>query len=114
MDTPWKDERRFHLVTRGNVDGIVSAALFCAQMPEIKVSFVTSSSGAVDVLRRDIQSRDFYVVDLGLNDELQHALDLKTKQGARIHLLDHHQQSTDRPRREHPLTEVLAEQGPSA
>lgn len=93
MDTLWRDERRSHLITRGNVDGIVSAAFFYARDPTMKVSFVTSTSAALDVLRRDIQSRSFYVVDLGVTPELVKNLQDKAKQGVQIHLLDHHQQT---------------------
>lgn len=91
----WRDDRRFHLVTRGNVDGIVSAAFFYARYPDLKVSFVTTASAALDVLRRDIQSREFFVVDLGATGELVHGIHHKLKSGARVHVLDHHQQSED-------------------
>lgn len=93
MATLWRDERRSHLITRGNVDGIVSAAFFYARDPSMKVSFVTSTSAALDVLRRDIQSRQFYLVDLGVTPELVKNLQDKAKQGVQIHLLDHHQQT---------------------
>src|SRR5687767_12138658 len=65
----WKDDRRTHLITRGNVDGIVSAAFFYARDPAVRVSFVTSTSAALDVVRRDIQSKDFFLVDLGITPE---------------------------------------------
>jgi len=114
MDTSWRDERRFHLVTRGNVDGIVSAAFFYARIPDIRVSFVTSASGALDVMRRDIQSREFYIVDLGVTDELVHAMHLKAKSGARVHVLDHHQQSESHPAAATGDFDAFALQGVSA
>lgn len=114
MITQWRDDRRFHLVTRGNVDGIVSAALFYARYPDIKTSFVTSSSGAVDTLRRDIQSKEFFVVDLGVTDDLIHATQLKTKQGAKVHFLDHHQQTQDHQGWSHRTIDAMAQQGISA
>lgn len=95
MGNPWRDDRRSHLITRGNVDGIVSAAFFYARDPSVRVSFVTSTTAALDVVRRDIQSRDFYLVDLGVTPELLKNLQDKVKQGARVHLLDHHQQTQD-------------------
>jgi single-stranded-DNA-specific exonuclease len=114
MVTSWRDDRRFHLVTRGNVDGIVSAAFFYARIPDIRVSFVTSSSGAVDALRRDIQSREFYIVDLGVTDDLVQAIHLKAKSGALVHLLDHHQQSEAHPAAATGDFDALAVQGVSA
>lgn len=115
MTSTWRDDRRCHLVTRGNVDGITSAAMFYANNPALKVSFVTSSSGAQDALRRDIQSEDFFIVDLGATDELVHTVRQKAKQGARIHFLDHHQQTeTNRPSAGRSNVETVAEQGISA
>lgn len=90
---PWKDDRRTHMITRGNVDGIVSAAFFYARDPSVRVSFVTSSSAALDVVRRDIQSKEFFLVDLGVTPELLKNLQDKAKLGAKVHLLDHHQQT---------------------
>ncbi len=111
---PWRDDRRSHLITRGNVDGIVSAAFFLARVPDIRVSFVTSSTAALDVLRRDIQSRDVYIVDLGLDDRLLKNINDKAKQGVRIHLLDHHQQSDLVGHRVEEGVEVVTQQGISA
>jgi single-stranded-DNA-specific exonuclease len=112
--SPWKDDRRYHLVTRGNVDGIVSAAFFLAKYPDVKVSFVTSSSTALDVIRRDIQSKDFFVVDLGLTDRLLKNINDKAKQGVRVHLLDHHQQTEHAAHRVDSGVEIVAQQGVSA
>lgn len=112
--SPWRDDRRFHLITRGNVDGIVSAAFFTARIPTIRVSFVTSSSAALDVLRRDIQSREFYVVDLGATPELLKNFHEKAKAGIRVHFLDHHQQSEDHANSGDERVESVARQGVSA
>ena len=114
MDSMWRDDRRSHLITRGNVDGIVSAAFFYAREPGLKVSFVTSTTAAMDVIRRDIQSRDFYLVDLGVTPDLVKNLQDKVKLGARFHLLDHHQQTE--ALKDHPLDgiDVVAYQGESA
>lgn len=110
----WRDERRFHLITRGNVDGIVSAALFLAKVPGLKVSFVTSTSGALDALRRDIQSQHFYVVDLGASPELVRTVQQKTEQGAHVHILDHHQQTVEQFVGLPDGPETLAKEGVSA
>lgn len=114
MATAWRDERRFHLITRGNVDGIVSAAFFYARWPDIRVSFVTSSSAALDVLRRDIQSREFYLVDLGVTQDLLKNVNDKVKAGAQVHILDHHQQSEERAPEADARVETVARQGISA
>lgn len=114
MDHPWTDDRRSHLITRGNVDGIVSAAFFYARDPRIRVSFVTSATAALDVVRRDIQSKEFYLVDLGVTPELVKNLQDKVKLGAKVHLLDHHQQTERLAHEDTHGLEVVAHQGASA
>ncbi|HET6398041.1 MAG TPA: hypothetical protein VFH47_00630, partial [Candidatus Thermoplasmatota archaeon] len=89
-----RDDRRVHLLTRGNVDGIVSAALFLAHDPGTRVSFVPSGDVAVDVLRKDIASDAFYLVDLGLTPRLRKTLQDKAKTRQRVCYLDHHEQSS--------------------
>lgn len=91
-ESPWRDDRGPHLVTRGNVDGILSAAVVLAAHPSARVSFVPSSSMAVDVLRRDIGS-DLVLADLGLTPNLVRTLNAKAKTRQRVLFIDHHQQS---------------------
>ena len=110
----WKDDRKTHLITRGNVDGIVSAAFFYQRDPSVRVSFVTSTSAALDVVRRDIQSREFFLVDLGITPELIKNLQDKAKLGAKIHILDHHQQTEAFALVENSGLDVHAYQGASA
>lgn len=93
MELRAKDDRKAHLLTRGNVDGIVSAALFLAHDPTIKVTFVPSGDMAVDVLRKDIGSQEFYLVDLGLTPRLVKTLNDKAKTRQKVTYLDHHEQS---------------------
>src|SRR5688572_5875992 len=93
MELRSRDERKTHLLTRGNVDGIVSAALFLAKDPTTKVTFVPSGDMAVDVLRKDIASHEFYLVDLGLTPRLIKTLNDKAKTRQRVTYLDHHEQS---------------------
>lgn len=93
MELRSKDDRKAHLLTRGNVDGIVSAALFLAQDPSIKVTFVPSGDMAVDVLRKDISSQEFFLVDLGLTPRLAKTLNDKAKTRQKVTYLDHHEQS---------------------
>ncbi len=93
MDLRARDDRKTHLLTRGNVDGIISAALFLAKDPAARVSFVPSGDMAVEHLRRDIASHDFYLVDLGLTPRLIKTLNDKSKTRQKVHYLDHHEQS---------------------
>ena len=87
------DSRHVHVVTRGNVDGIVSASFLFALHPDARVSYVPSATSAVDLLRKDLGTRHFYLVDLGLTPRLIKTLNLKARTGQRVTLIDHHQQS---------------------
>lgn len=93
MELRERDDRKTHLLTRGNVDGIISAALFLAKDPGTKVTFVASGDLAVDVLRKDIASHEFFLVDLGLTPRLIKTLNDKAKTRQKVHYLDHHEQS---------------------
>ncbi len=114
MEFLQRDDRKVHLLTRGNVDGIVSAALFLAQNPATKVSFVPSGDMAVDVLRKDISSERFYLVDLGLTPRFIKTLNDKAKTQQHVVYLDHHQQSEVLWDELHPRTEGVIHQGISA
>ena len=114
MDLRSRDDRKTHLLTRGNVDGIVSAALFLAKDPATKVSFVPSGDMAVDVLRKDIASHDFYLVDLGLTPRLIKTLNDKAKTRQQVHYLDHHEQSGLQLEELDDETEGIVPQGVSA
>lgn len=48
---------------------------------------------AVDVLRKDISSHEFFLVDLGLTPRLIKTLNDKTKTHQKVTYLDHHEQS---------------------
>lgn len=93
MTLTWRDDRSVHLVTRGNVDGIVSSAFGLAAYPNARITYVSSSSSAVDVLRKDISSKTIYLVDLGLSPRLAKTINLKDKTRQSVVILDHHQQS---------------------
>ncbi len=114
MEFLQRDDRKVHLLTRGNVDGIVSAALFLAQNPATKVSFVPSGDMAVDVLRKDISSERFYLVDLGLTPRFIKTLNDKVKSPQHVVYLDHHQQSEVLWDQLDPRTEGVIHQGMSA
>ncbi|HLF16573.1 MAG TPA: hypothetical protein VI796_03975 [Candidatus Thermoplasmatota archaeon] len=77
------------------MDGIISAALFLARDPATKVTFVPSGDMAVEALRKDIGSEEFYLVDLGLTPRLAKTIHDKAKTRQRVCYLDHHQQSSD-------------------
>ncbi|HEX2022988.1 MAG TPA: DHH family phosphoesterase [Candidatus Thermoplasmatota archaeon] len=87
------DARGVHVITRGNVDGIVSASFCFAHHPDARVSYVPSATSAVDLLRKDLSTRHFYLVDLGLTPKLIKTLNLKARTSQRVTLIDHHQQS---------------------
>lgn len=109
-----RDDRRIHLLTRGNVDGIISAALFLARDPGTKITFVPSGDMAVDVLRKDIGSHHFYLVDLGLTPALRKTLNDKAKGKQGVTYLDHHEQSEGEARELDPRLEAVVHQGLSA
>lgn len=109
-----RDDRKLHLLTRGNVDGIISAALFLARDPGTRVTFVPSGDMAVDVLRKDISSHEFTLVDLGLTPSLIKTINDKAKTRQRVCFLDHHQQSGEQFRLLDPRTGGHVKQGVSA
>lgn len=114
MELRPRDDRKVHLLTRGNVDGIVSAALFLARDAGTRVTFVPSGDMAVDHLRRDISSHTFYIVDLGLTPRLIKTLNDKAKGRQRVVYLDHHQQSAEMWQELDRGTEGVVRQGISA
>ena len=75
------------------MDGILSAAAILHIHPKARLSFVPSSSAAVDVIRRDI-AQPLIVADLGLTPGLVRAMNDKSKTRQSVLFLDHHQQST--------------------
>lgn len=108
-----RDARGPHVVTRGNVDGILSAAGVLATCPRAKVTFVPSSSTAADTLRRDL-SLDFVVADLGLTHDLVRALNDKADTHQSVVYLDHHQQSARAVDALGEHVTPIVEEGPSA
>jgi hypothetical protein len=88
-----RDARATHIITRGNVDGIISSALLLSRHPESRVTYVPSATSAVEILRKDLSTRRFYLADIGLTPKLIKTLNLKSKTTQAVTLLDHHQQS---------------------
>lgn len=114
MVSAWRDERDVHLLTRGNVDGIVSSAFFLARFPRGRVTYVASSSLAVDVLRRDLGSRALFLVDLGLTPRLARTILMKERTRQEVVCIDHHQQSAEYAHALGPHARVHVEEGVSA
>lgn len=113
MHPSWRDARGPHVVTRGNVDGILSAAGALAAYPRAKVSFVPSSSTAAKALRTDL-SHDLIVADLGLTHDLARALNSKEDTRQEVLFLDHHQQSARGIDVLGAHVEPIVQEGPSA
>lgn len=108
------DHRAVHVITRGNVDGIVSASFCFAVHPDARVSYVPSATSAVDLLRKDLSTRHFYLVDVGLTPKLIKTLNLKARTAQRITLIDHHQQTGMHAHELLPNVEVVLGEGGSA
>lgn len=90
MDSFSRDDRDKHLITRGNVDGIVSAALFLSIYPSSKVSFVTSPSAGARTLAMDNISSTVYLSDLALVPELEARM-CEACERMDVVAFDHHQ-----------------------
>lgn len=90
MDSFSRDNRERHLITRGNVDGIVSAALFLHVHPDARVTFVTSPGAAAKALSLDEVSTNIYLSDLAMVPELESSI-CKMSQRTEVLAFDHHQ-----------------------
>lgn len=110
----WRDDRDVHLLTRGNVDGIVASAFFLARFPRGRVTYVPSSSLAVEALRRDLRSRLLYLVDLGLTPQLARTIERKGQVRQAVVCIDHHQQTARYAAGLGPHAQVVLEEGVSA
>lgn len=84
-----RDERDVHLITRGNVDGIVSAALFLDFFPGSRVSFVTSPTAGAKTLLKDTRSSQIYLADLAITQELVEAMGARRGRQEML-VVDHH------------------------
>ncbi|HUR67710.1 MAG TPA: DHH family phosphoesterase [Candidatus Thermoplasmatota archaeon] len=108
------DSRHVHVITRGNVDGIVSSSFVFAVHPDARVSYVPSATSAVDILRKDLSTRHFYLIDVGLTPRLIKTLNLKARTGQKVTLIDHHQQTALYAHELMPHVEVVFGEGGSA
>ena len=108
------DSRHVHVITRGNVDGIVSSSFVFAIHPDARVSYVPSATSAVEILRKDLSTRHFYLLDVGLTPKLIKTLNMKGRTGQRVTLIDHHQQTALYAHELEPHVEVVIGEGGSA
>lgn len=76
------------LITRGNLDGIVSAAVFLRRFPSSTIRFVTSPAAAAPLLR-DGEAKHTYLADLSPAPSLAAAAEYALR-SRRITLIDHH------------------------
>lgn len=87
-----RDDRDKHIITRGNVDGIVSAALFLNRFPSAKVTFVTSPTAGAKALSMDRSSEQVYLVDIAPVPDLVEAVRSRRPRQSII-MVDHHPSS---------------------
>jgi hypothetical protein len=92
LDSLSRDDRDKHLITRGNVDGIASAAIFLNQHPFSKITFITSPRAAANALARDRTSRDIYLVDVALTKDVICSADM-VRRSQLVFAVDHHPSS---------------------
>ncbi|MDD1743242.1 MAG: hypothetical protein LUO85_01295 [Methanomassiliicoccales archaeon] len=90
MDSFSRDDRDRHLITRGNVDGIVCASLFLRMFPQARVSFVTSPTAGAKVLSLDRSSSFVLLADLALVPDLENRI-REILPGREVVTIDHHQ-----------------------
>ncbi len=94
MDSLSRDDREKHLITRGNVDGIVSAAIFLNRYPSSRVSFITSPTAGARALSMDFTSNEIYLADVALVPDVAEAMATR-KETQRVFLIDHHPTPND-------------------
>jgi oligoribonuclease NrnB/cAMP/cGMP phosphodiesterase (DHH superfamily) len=90
MDSFSRDDRDRHLITRGNVDGIVCASLFLRMFPHARVSFVTSPTAGARILSMDQNSSNVVLADLALIPELEKGI-REILPEREVIVIDHHQ-----------------------
>lgn len=89
MDSLSRDDREKHLITRGNVDGIVSAAVFLNRFPNSRVSFITSPTAGARALSKDFTSNEIYLADVALVPGVAEAMATR-RDRQKVFLIDHH------------------------
>jgi oligoribonuclease NrnB/cAMP/cGMP phosphodiesterase (DHH superfamily) len=94
MDSLSRDDREKHLITRGNVDGIVSAAIFLNRYPASRVSFITSPTAGARALSMDHTSNEIYLADVALVPDVAEAMATR-RDRQKVFLIDHHPTPND-------------------
>ncbi|HSV42161.1 MAG TPA: hypothetical protein VLH13_01970, partial [Methanomassiliicoccales archaeon] len=92
MDSFSRDDRDKHLITRGNVDGIVSSAIFLSRYPVARITFVTSPRAGAQALARDRYSSDIFLADIALIDDVLAAASTRDDEQT-VYAVDHHPSS---------------------
>ncbi|MFA5312803.1 MAG: hypothetical protein WC375_05710, partial [Methanomassiliicoccales archaeon] len=92
MDSLSRDDRDKHLITRGNVDGIASAAIFLSQHPLSRITFITSPRAAAHALAKDKASKEVYLVDVALTKDVIESVG-SVKGSQMVFAVDHHPSS---------------------
>lgn len=92
MDSLSRDDRDKHLITRGNVDGLISAAIFLNRYPSAKVSYVTSPRAGAQGLAKDRSSSEIFLVDIALIPDVLGAAAAR-KDHQTVFAVDHHPSS---------------------
>jgi hypothetical protein len=94
MDSLSRDDREKHLITRGNVDGIVSAAVFLNCYPNSRVSFIVSPTAGARALSKDFTSNEIYLADVALVPDVAEAMATR-RDRQKVFLIDHHPTPND-------------------
>lgn len=82
------------IITRGNLDGIVCAAVFLQRYPEGEVTFISSPPSAAEAAAVDRGSDRIFIADVPLTRELASVIELDP----RIVVIDHHPPCADHER----------------
>lgn len=82
------------IITRGNLDGIVCAAVFLDQYPDGAVTFISSPPCAAAAASEDRGADRLFIADVPLTAELAEVIE----RDPRITLVDHHPPAAHHPR----------------
>ncbi len=92
------------IITRGNLDGIVCAAVFLERFPGGEVTFISSPPSAAEAAAGDERSSIIFIADVPLTSDLTELMDADP----RIMLVDHHPSCAEHPRAFVDLTSSAA------
>ncbi len=87
-----KSSARPHLITRGNVDGLVSSSIFLRCHPGSRISFVSTPTACVRLLSTHLDSNLIYLVDIPQTPAILSAVKALSEM-KRVVSVDHHPSS---------------------